>query len=89
MLANRIWAWVMGRGIVQEPDDFRADNPPSHPLLEELTRELVASSYSLKHLFRLVLNTQTYQLSCVPQSTDPHGRLPCSPSTRCVARRRS
>lgn len=72
VLANRIWAWVMGRGIVQEPDDFRADNPPSHPeLLEELTRELVASNYSLKHLFRLILNTQTYQLSCVPQSTDP------------------
>lgn len=72
VLANRIWAWVMGRGIVQEPDDFRADNPPSHPeLLDALAEELVASHYSLKHLFRIIVNSQAYQLSCVPQSDDP------------------
>ena len=25
--ANRTWSWVLGRGIIHEPDDIRADNP--------------------------------------------------------------
>src|SRR6185503_18983843 len=38
-LANRIWAHLMGRGLVHPADDFRSSNPPSHPeLLEELAR---------------------------------------------------
>ncbi|MBL9192125.1 MAG: DUF1553 domain-containing protein [Opitutaceae bacterium] len=72
VMANRIWSWVMGRGVVHEPDDFRPGNPPSHPeLLQDLADELVASHYSLKHLFRLILTSQVYQLSCVPGSDDP------------------
>lgn len=71
-IANRVWAWLLGRGIVHEPDDLRADNPPSNPeLLAYLERELIASKYDLKHLFRLILNSQTYQLACVPQSDRP------------------
>ncbi len=27
---NRIWYWLMGRGIIHEPDDLRATNPPSN-----------------------------------------------------------
>ena len=65
--ANRVWFWLFGRGIVQEPDDNRPDNPPSNPaLLEYLAQELVASRYELKHLYRLILNSRTYQLSCIP-----------------------
>jgi hypothetical protein len=30
-IANRVWSWLLGRGIVQEPDDIRPDNPPSDP----------------------------------------------------------
>ncbi|MCE5278196.1 MAG: DUF1553 domain-containing protein [Planctomycetaceae bacterium] len=61
-IANRAWAWLMGRGIVDEPDDMREDNPPSNPeLLALLERELVASKYDLRHLLRLILNSQTYQ----------------------------
>ena len=41
-IANRAWAWLLGRGIIQEPDDARPDNPPSNPeLLALLERELV------------------------------------------------
>ena len=70
--ANRAWAWLLGRGIVQEPDDFRRDNPPANPeLLAYLEKELVASGYDMKRLLRLILNSKTYQLSCVPQSTTP------------------
>ena len=68
-LANRTWSWLLGRGIIEEPDDIRADNPPSNPeLLAFLERELVASGYDFKHLVRLILNSQTYQLSAMPRT---------------------
>ncbi len=73
-IANRAWYWLLGRGIVQEPDDIRPDNPPANPeLLAYLEREVVASHYDLKHVFRLILNSQTYQLSCIPTTTRPEG----------------
>ncbi len=71
-IVNRVWFWLLGRGIIQEPDDIRPDNPPSHPvLLEYLEQELVASKYDLQHIYRLILNSKTYQLSSVPQSDSP------------------
>ena len=71
-IVNRAWSWLLGRGIIQEPDDIRPDNPPSNPeLLAYLEKELVASHYDLKHLYRLILNSQTYQLSSVPRSNKP------------------
>jgi hypothetical protein len=71
-IANRVWSWLLGRGIVHEPDDFRSDNPPSNPeLLACLERELIAAKYDLKQLCRLILNSQTYQRSSVPKSDKP------------------
>jgi hypothetical protein len=71
-IVNRVWDWLLGRGIVQEPDDLRADNPPANPeLLAYLQHELVASHFNLKHIYRLILNSQTYQLSCVARSKGP------------------
>ena len=68
-IANRVWSWLLGRGIIHEPDDIRADNPPSNPALEaHLEKELVAGHYDLKRLYRLILNSQTYQFSSVPRS---------------------
>lgn len=59
---NRVWSWLLGRGIVQEPDDIRADNPPSNPeLLAYLEKDFVASHFDLKHLYRAILNSATYQ----------------------------
>jgi hypothetical protein len=70
-IANRVWAWLLGRGIIHEPDDIRPDNPPSNPeLLACLEKELVAGGYDLKCLYRLILNSSTYQLSSVPHWTD-------------------
>jgi hypothetical protein len=61
-VVNRIWSWLMGRGIIHEPDDIRSDNPPANAeLLSYLERELVASRYDLKHIYRLILNSATYQ----------------------------
>lgn len=71
-IVNRVWAWLLGRGIIEEPDDIRDDNPPSNPaLLAYLEKELIASHYDLKRLCRLILNSQVYQLSSVPRRTSP------------------
>jgi hypothetical protein len=68
-LVNRAWFWLFGRGIVEEPDDFRADNPPSNPkLLDYLTQQFMASGYDFKQLYREILNSQTYQLAAMPPS---------------------
>lgn len=65
-IANRAWGWLLGRGIIHEVDDIRPDNPPSNPaLLAYLESELIAHHYDLKHLYRLILNSQTYQFSSV------------------------
>lgn len=71
-VVNRIWAWLFGRGIIHEPDDIRPDNPPSNPeLLSYLEKELVAAKYDLRHIYRLILTSRTYQQSCIPRSKDP------------------
>jgi len=83
--ANRVWSWLLGRGIVHEPDDFRLDNPPSNPeLLAWLERELVTSDYNLKHLYRLILNSKTYQLASVATSQSPEAEanFACYPLRR-------
>jgi hypothetical protein len=71
-MVNRLWAWLVGRGIVHEPDDWRGDNPPVNPeLLDYLAAELVTSHYDLKRVQRLILNSKTYQLAAVPVSAGP------------------
>jgi hypothetical protein len=63
-IVNRTWFWLLGRGIVHEPDDLRPTNPPENPrLLDYLAEELVSRKHDLKHIYRLILNSQTYQLS--------------------------
>jgi hypothetical protein len=77
-IANRVWYWLMGRGIIQEPDDIRPDNPPSNPeLLALLERELITSKYDLKQLYRLILTSRAYQIAPAP-ATDKAAALPVS-----------
>ncbi len=71
-IVNRVWGWLLGRGIVHEPDDIRPDNPPSIPeLLAYLEKEMVAGKYDMKRLYRLILNSSTYQLSSMPRVNTP------------------
>ena len=75
-IANRVWSWLLGRGIVQEADDNRPDNPPGNPgLLALLERQVIASHYDLKRLYRLILNSQTYQLSSIPRTNHAAGEV--------------
>jgi hypothetical protein len=71
-LVNRAWSWLLGRGIVHEPDDIRADNPAANPeLLAYLEHAFVTSGYDVKKLLRLIAGSQTYQLSALARSDDP------------------
>lgn len=61
VMANRIWARLMGRGLVDQPWDWERSKH-SHPeLLRWLGRELVRSGYDADHLRRLILNSHAYQ----------------------------
>ena len=84
-IVNRIWARLMGYGLIHEPDDIRADNPPSHPeLLAYLEKELVKADFDLKAIYRLILNSRTYQQSSIPRSSDPQAErlFACYPVRR-------
>ncbi len=71
-IVNRTWAWIMGRGIIHEPDDIRPDNPPSNPeLLAYLEKEFVSSGYNLRYLKRLILTSTTYQFSSIVRDKRP------------------
>jgi hypothetical protein len=68
---NRIWFHLFGRGLVEPNDDFRAANPPANPeLLDALGAEFVAHKFDLKHMVRLIVNSETYQLSAEGNDRD-------------------
>lgn len=84
-IANRVWSWLLGRGIIEEPDDIRPNNPPTNPeLLIFLESELVKAGYDLNHILRLILNSSTYQLSCIPktESEEATTNFACYPLRR-------
>jgi hypothetical protein len=71
-IANRVWSWLFGQGLVHEPDDIRPDNPPSHPdVLAYLEQELIAARFDVKRIYTLVLNSSVYQLNSAPRSDRP------------------
>ncbi len=75
-MSNRVWTWLLGRGIIDEPDDFRSTNPASNAkLLDYLAEEFVRSGYDMKAMFRLILNSRTYQLSPKPNQWNQHDRI--------------
>ena len=71
MQVNRIWFNLMGRGLVDPVDDFRATNPPSHPeLLDALAKDFVTHGYDARYLIRLIMATRVYALSSTPNDTN-------------------
>jgi hypothetical protein len=59
---NRIWAQLMGRGLVDPIDDFRASNPPTHPaLLDALAKDFAAHGHDLRHAIRTIMASHSYQ----------------------------
>ncbi|QEF97970.1 hypothetical protein Mal15_20160 [Stieleria maiorica] len=62
--ANRVWAHLFGRGIVDPVDAMDSSHPPSHPeLLQFLADYLVEQRFDLRALYRVVANSDAYQRS--------------------------
>jgi hypothetical protein len=68
VLANRIWHWTFGRGLVATVDNFgRMGERPSHPeLLEYLASWLVAEGWSLKKTLEFLVTTEAFQRASTP-----------------------
>lgn len=65
VMANRLWQYHFGRGIVPSSSDFgKLGELPSHPeLLDWLASELVRGDWSLKRMHRLLVTSSVYRLS--------------------------
>ena len=64
-MVNRIWQHHFGYGLVRTENDFGVRGArPTHPeLLDFLANRLIESGWSIKSLHRLIMHSQTYQLS--------------------------
>ncbi|MFN0101315.1 MAG: DUF1549 and DUF1553 domain-containing protein [Bryobacteraceae bacterium] len=63
VMANRIWQFRMGTGIVPTPNDFGqlGGRPSNRPLLDWLAAEFVSSGWNVKHLDKLIVTSATYR----------------------------
>jgi len=82
VMANRLWQWHFGVGIVPTANDFgKMGVPPSHPeLLDWLSLQLVRSGWSVKELHRIILLSNAYQMAsahpnAAASNLDPDNRL--------------
>ncbi|MDE0865958.1 MAG: DUF1553 domain-containing protein [Rubripirellula sp.] len=73
VIANRLWQWHFGRGIVDTPSDFGSGGgTPSHPeLLDWLATQLAHHQWSLKAMHRMILLSNTYQQQSNHQPNHP------------------
>ena len=82
-IVNRLWAMMVGRGLVEPLDIRHTDNPPSHPaVLDLLADEFQQHKYDVRWLLRELALTETYQrsskLSADPdQSSDASAAFAC------------
>lgn len=70
-IANRLWAHMMGLGLVNPFDLHHSSNPPTNPaLLKLLGEQFAAGGFNVKEFLRSLALTQTYQRSIDPPA-DP------------------
>ncbi len=73
---NRVWAELVGRGFVNPIDDFRGDNPASHPkTLDYLADEFVASGFDFRFLVSTIVRTDAYRRGHLPGTIPAIERL--------------
>lgn len=81
---NRVWAWLMGEGIVPSVDNFgtTGDTPVNPELLEWLSEQFVVHEWSTKWLVKTIVTSDAYRRSVVAAG-DAANR---DPSNHCFAR---
>ncbi len=93
-IANRLWALMMGRGLVHPVDLDHESNPPSHPeLLDLLAGEVAEMNFDMRAFLRELALSQTYQRSSEPPGPaaappDKGGQAGAPPERFAVARLR-
>ncbi|MGB7345488.1 MAG: PSD1 and planctomycete cytochrome C domain-containing protein [Pirellulaceae bacterium] len=81
VMANRIWQYHFGRGIVRSSNNFgQLGTPPTHPeLLDYLAQKLIQCDWKLKPMHRLIMSSRAYQLSSLANdsgmASDPNNDL--------------
>ena len=83
VMANRLWYYHFGRGIVATPNDFGNMGPrPTHPeLLDWLANELIGRGWRIKAMHRLILSSSSYQqshnspIAAAALAKDPENKL--------------
>jgi len=81
VMANRVWRWIFGQGLVATVDNFGVmGEKPSHPdLLDYLANYLVEHDWSMKALIRHLVTSQAFQAQSIAsakaQQVDPANRL--------------
>ncbi len=81
VIANRVWRWHFGKGIVSTPDNFGklGAKPTNQPLLDWMAASLMEQGWSLKKLHRTILLSNTWQMSSEwnekAATVDPENRL--------------
>jgi Ca2+-binding EF-hand superfamily protein len=81
VMANRVWQWLFGQGLVTTPDNFgTTGSPPSNlALLDTLAVRFSEGGWSVKNLIRGIVNSHAYQLASTYDETnyaaDPENAL--------------
>ncbi|MBI1313295.1 DUF1549 domain-containing protein [bacterium] len=77
VIANRIWQYHFGTGLVETSSDFgHLGEPPSHPaLLDWLTDEFIRRGWSFKEMHRLICQSATYRQSAFHSDADRQSQL--------------
>jgi Protein of unknown function (DUF1549)/Protein of unknown function (DUF1553) len=74
-IANRIWSYFFGKGIIDPVDDIRASNPATNPaLLEALTKDVLDHNFDLQELMRTIANSRAYQASFITNEWNQNDR---------------
>ena len=85
VVTNRVWKRLMGFGLVDPVDDWEDVHPSHRELLTWLGRELITHDYDLKHVTRLILNSEAYQRVVTEAGSKfekPNDRYFASPARR-------
>lgn len=81
-MANRVWSYFFGRGIIDPVDDIRSSNPPSNPaLLDALTAYFKDNQFDVRKLMRTICDSRTYQLSIVKNKWNDDDQINFSHAT--------
>ena len=76
VIVNRIWQHHFGQGLVRSPNNFgfRGDEPTHRKLLDWLAAEFVESGWKIKHIHRLILQSNMWCQSSLHPKYDEYSK---------------